>query len=300
MDISIIGVPIFYGADKRGPEQGPSKLREKNVVEVIGKHGHRVFDFGDLFVPTVKECNKFFSHPNMKYLEPIIQVNNNLAHIVYSSIKGGSFPLVIGGDHSIGLGSTAGVSKAHENFAVVWADAHGDINTQSTSESGNVHGMSLAKAMGLGYDDLTDVYFKGRKIAPENVFIVGARDLDPGEYKYIKEENLNVYTTKRIAEKGIEHVVNEVIENLKDRNIDIVHLSFDIDFIDATFVPGTGTAVKNGPSIEDAKTFLKMLAETKLVKSMDFVELNPLLDKNDATADLAIELLDWTFKYMNL
>ncbi len=298
MDISIIGVPIFYGADKRGPEQGPAKLREKNIVEVIGKHGHRVFDFGDLFVPVVEECNKFFSHPKMKYLEPIIQVNNNLAHLVYSSIKGGSFPLVIGGDHSIGLGSIAGVSKAHKNFAVVWVDAHGDINTHTTSESGNVHGMSLAKSMGLGYVDLTDVYFKGRKVIPENVFIVGARDLDPGEYNYIKEENLNVYTTKRIEEKGIEHVVNEVLEDLRSKNIDALHLSFDLDFIDAQFVPGTGTAVGEGPSIEDTKTLLKVLAETKLVKSMDFVELNPLLDKNGVTADLAIDLLDWTFKYM--
>jgi len=297
MDISIIGVPIFYGADKRGPEYGPAKLREKNIVEVIGKHGHRVFDFGDLFVPTVKEYNKFFSHPKMKYLDPIIQVNNNLAHLVYSSIKGGSFPLVIGGDHSIGLGSIAGVSRANENFAVIWADAHGDINTQATSESGNVHGMSLAKAMGLGYDELTDVYFKGRKIAPENAFIVGARDLDPGEYKYIKEENLNVYTTNSIMERGIEAVINEILDKLKEKNIDTVHLSFDIDFIDANSVPGTGTAVGNGPSVEDAETLLKLLGESKLVKSMDFVELNPLLDKNDVTADLAIDLLNWTFKF---
>lgn len=298
MDISIIGVPIFYGADKKGPEFGPAKLREKNIVDVIGKHNHRVFDFGDLFVPIVKEYNKFFSHPNMKYLDPIIQVNNNLAHIVYSSIKGGSFPLVLGGDHSIGLGSIAGVSRAYKNFAVVWVDAHGDINTYATSESGNVHGMSLAKAMGIGYDDLTDVYFKGKKVENQNVFIVGARDLDPGEYDLIKKENLHVYTTKRIQEKGIEHVVYEVLRDLKDRNIDTVHLSFDIDFIDAKFVPGTGTAVADGPSIEDARTILKMLAETKLVKSMDFVELNPLLDKNDVTADLSIDLLDWTFKYM--
>lgn len=298
MDISIIGVPIFYGADRKGPEFGPAKLREKKIVEVIGKHEHRVFDFGDLFVPVVKEYNKFFSHPNMKYLNPIVQVNNNLAHLVYSSIKGGSFPLVIGGDHSIGLGSLAGVCRAHDNFAVIWVDAHGDINTQETSESGNVHGMSLAKSMELGNSDITDIYFKGKKVTNENVFIVGARDLDPGEYDFIKANNLHVYTTKRIKEKGIEHVINEVLQDLSDRNIDTIHLSFDIDFIDAKFVPGTGTAVENGPSIEDAKTALKMLAETNLVKSMDFVELNPLLDRNDMTADLAIDLIDWTFKHL--
>jgi arginase len=298
MDISIIGVPIFYGADKRGPELGPAKLREKNVVSVIGRHNHRVFDFGDLFVPEVEEQNKFFSHPNMKYLDPIIQVNNNLAHIVYSSIKGGSFPLVLGGDHSIGLGSIAGVSRAYDNFAVIWVDAHGDINTYATSKSGNIHGMSLAKAMGIGYDDLTDVYFKGKKLSNDNVFIVGARDLDPGEYNLIKEKNLHVYTTKRIKEKGIDHVVDEILRDIKYRNIETLHLSFDIDFIDARFVPGTGTAVADGPDVSDAKTILKMLAETKLMKSMDFVELNPLLDRDDVTAEIAIDLLDWVFKYI--
>lgn len=298
MDISIIGVPIFYGADKRGPEYGPDKLREKKVVEVIGKHNHRVFDFGDLFVPSVKEYNKFFSHPNMKYLEPIVQVNNNLAHIVYSSIKSGSFPLILGGDHSLGLGSVAGVSRACDNFAVVWVDAHGDINTPETSESGNIHGMSLAKAMGFGFQDLTDVYFKGSKIEHENVFIVGARDLDKGEYDLIKKEELHVYTAKRIHEYGIEHVVNEVLDDIKARNIQTIHLSFDLDFIDARFVPGTGTPVPDGMTIEEAKTLLKMFADTKLVKSMDFVELNPLLDRNDTTADLAIDLLNWTFKHM--
>lgn len=298
MDISIIGVPIFYGADKRGPEYGPKKLRDKNIVEVIGKHNHRVFDFGDLFVPVVEEYNKFFSHPNMKYVEPIIQVNNNLAHIVYSSIKGGSFPLIMGGDHSIGLGSIAGVSRAYENLAVIWVDAHGDINTQKTSESGNVHGMSLAKAMGLGYDNLSDVYYKGIKVKKENVFIVGARDLDPGEYDFIKSENLHVYTTKRIKEKGMDYVINEVLDEIKESNIHTVHLSFDIDFIDGRLVPGTGTAVENGPSIEDAKTILKALGESSLIKSMDFVELNPLLDKNDTTANIAVELLDWTFKFL--
>jgi arginase len=298
MDISIIGVPIFYGADKRGPEFGPAKLREKNIVEVIGRHNHRVFDFGDLFVPVVKEYNKFFSHPNMKYLEPITQVNNNLAHIVYSSIKGGSFPLVLGGDHSIGLGSIAGVSRANKNFAVIWVDAHGDINTHTTSESGNIHGMSLAKAMRSGYDDLTDVYFKGPKVANDNVFMVGGRDLDPGEYNLVKQEQLHLYTTTYINEYKIEHVVDDILATLRDKNISTVHLSFDIDFIDAKLVPGTGTPVKDGPNIECAKTILKLLAESKFLKSMDFVELNPLLDKNDITANVAVDLLDWTFKYM--
>lgn len=299
MDINIIGVPIYYGADKRGPEYGPQKLRDKNIVKVLSKHNHNVYDLGNIFVPEVKEYNKFYSHSNMKYLEAIAQVNNNLAHAVYSSLKTDNFPLVVGGDHSIGLGSISGVSKTYgDNFAVIWMDAHGDINTHDTSGSGNIHGMPLAKAMGLGHSDLTNLYFEGRKVDPKNVFIVGARDLDKGELDLITREKLNVYTSDQINEKGIENITSEILQKLKDRNIDNVHLSFDLDFIDAKFVPGTGTPVHNGVSVEDTKTILKTLAQSKLIKSMDFVELNTLLDKNDVTADLAIDLLDWTFKHM--
>ncbi len=298
MDINIIGVPIFYGADKKGPEYGPEKLREKKIAEIIGKHNHRIYDLGNIFVPEVKEYNKFYAHRNMKYVDTIINVNTNLAHAVYSSIKGGSFPLIIGGDHSIGLGSISGVSRAYENIAVIWMDAHGDINTHHTSESGNIHGMPLAKAMGIGHSHLTNIYYEGRKVNPENVFILGARDLDYGENKLIDEKKLNVYSPQDIHDKGIENVIDEILQKLKDKNIDAIHLSFDLDFIDAQFVPGTGTPVIGGVSIEDTKSILKILAQTKLIKSMDFVELNVLLDKNDTTANLAIDLLDWTFKHM--
>ncbi|QEK11783.1 arginase [Crassaminicella thermophila] len=298
MDINLIGIPIFYGADKRGPEYAPSKLRDKDIVSVLSKHNHRVYDFGNLHVPEIKEYNKFYSHHNLKYLKAIVEVNTNLAHVVYSSLKANSFPLVIGGDHSIGLGSISGVSKAYKNIAVIWMDAHGDINTQDTSESGNIHGMSLANAMGLGYEDLTNVYCERKKIAPENVFILGARDLDDGEKILIQEKNLNVYTIEKIRDKGIEKVVNEITQKLKNRNIEAIHLSFDVDFIDAKYVPGTGTPVGQGMNVEETKKLLKSLAETKLIKSMDFVELNTLLDKEDITADLAIDLLDWTFKYI--
>ncbi|QZY55652.1 arginase [Crassaminicella profunda] len=298
MDINLIGVPIFYGADKRGPEFGPAKLREKHIVSVLSKHNHKVYDFGDVYVPEVKEYNKYYEHANMKYSKTIEEVNTNLAQMVYSSLKAKSFPLVIGGDHSVGLGSIAGVSKNSKNFAVVWMDAHGDINTEDTSESGNIHGMPLAKAMGIGNTNLKDLYFEGQKVSPENVFIIGARDLDSGEKKLIKEKNLKVYGVEKIRKKGIENVVNEIFQELKDRNIEAIHLSFDMDFIDEKYVPGTGTPVDEGMNIEETKTFLKCLAETNLIKSMDFVELNTLLDRKDMTAQLAIDLLDWTFKYM--
>ncbi len=299
MDINIIGVPIYYGADKRGAEQGPDKLREKKVSSFLCKYNNnKVYDLGNIYVPEVQDCNKFCSHANLKYLDSIVEVNKNLAHTVYSSLKSESFPLIIGGDHSIALGSISGVSRAYENFAVIWMDAHGDINTQDTSGSGNIHGMPLAKAMNVGYKDLTNVYFEGQKVKPENVFILGVRDLDDGEIELINRLKLNVYSADEINEKGINSVVGQVMDILKERNIEAVHLSFDLDFIDAQYVPGTGTPVDVGVNVEDTKKALKMLAESKMLKSMDFVELNVLLDKNDITADLAIELLDWTFKHM--
>lgn len=288
---------MFYGSDIEGVEFGPQKLREKNLHGILGKY-HKIYDLGDIHVPEENVSNKFSYHPKMKYLKPIIEVNKNLAHQVYASLNSGSFPLVLGGDHSLGLGSISGVSKYYKDFAVIWVDAHGDINSYLTTETGNVHGMPLAAAMGIGYEDLTNVYFHGTKVKPENVFIIGARDLDPGECELIEEKKLDVYSTSRIHEEGISSVISNILEKIKKLNIKVVHLSFDIDCIDSDYVPGTGTPVKNGITVGEAKTLLKSLAETRLIKSMDFVELNPRLDKDDKTSDLCMDLLDWTFKYI--
>lgn len=298
MNINVIGVPVFYGADKKGPEFGPDKLREKKLASVLSNHGHVIYDMGNLFIPEVKEYNKFYAHENMKYLDAIVEINTNLAHSVYAALQTGSFPLTVGGDHSVGLGSISGVSKHSDNFAVIWMDAHGDINTHQTSESGNIHGMPLAKAMGFGYEELTNVYFNGRKVAPENVFIVGARDLDNGELELIQSKKLNVFTADDIHDQGIEAIFDKINTQVKDRGIEHIHLSFDLDFIDAQYVPGTGTPVGNGIGIEDTRNMLRSIATTGKLKSMDFVELNVLLDRNDMTANLAIDLLDWTFRHL--
>lgn len=298
MNVNLIGVPLFFGSDIKGVDFGPEKLREKDIDRVITKNNHTVYDLGNIHIDNVSEDKKFSSHPNMKYLEPILEVNTNLAHQVYSSLTSHSFPFVVGGDHSLGLGSISGASKYYNNLAVIWVDAHGDINTHETSPSGNIHGMPLAAAMGLGYKDLTNLYFEGIKVKPENVFIIGARDLDEGEETLIKEMNLNVYSTEDIKNKGIVSILNEINKVLKNNNVDGVHLSFDIDCLDSDLVPGTGTPVKNGMSLKQAKYLLRYLMETKLVKSMDFVELNSNLDKEDHTANLVVDLIDWTFKYL--
>ncbi|SHJ59656.1 arginase [Geosporobacter subterraneus DSM 17957] len=296
MNISLIGVPINYGCDREGAQYGPEKLREKKIVEVIKKYNHSIYDFGNIYVPKVCDTEKYAFHDKMKYLKPIVEVNTNLAHQVYSSLASGNFPFVIGGDHSLGLGSIAGASKYYENLAVVWIDAHGDINTPETSPSGNVHGMPLAAAMGVGCTSLTDVYYKGVKVRPENVFIIGARDLDEGEIKLAKDKKLNLYTMEEVRHMGIEGMLQDIVKKLKANNVEAVHLSFDMDALDSDIVPGTGTPVTDGMTVDEVKYVFKHLMDTKLVKSMDLVELNTYLDKNDVTAEVAIELVDWTFK----
>lgn len=298
MNVNLIGVPIFFGCDKKGVDLAPNKLREKDIPQIIKDNNHSVYDLGNLYVPKKKECDKFLAHKNMKYVDSIIEVNTNLAHTVYSSLKSGSFPFVIGGDHSLGLGSISGASKYYDNLAVIWIDAHGDINTYETSPSGNVHGMPLAAAMGIGHDTLTNIYFKGQKVDPKNVFIIGARDLDSGELQLIEDYKLNVYTTEEVQKRGVKDILNDIKEILIKNKIEAVHLSFDIDSIDPKFLPGTGTPVENGLTVNEAKFILKSLLETKLIKSMDFVELNTELDKSNNTIELCVEIIDYISKYL--
>lgn len=298
MNISLIGVPIFFGSDKKGSEFGPKKLREKNIVEVLSRNNHTVYDCGDLYVENIPDDLKYEFHPNMKYLKPIVNVNRNLAHQVYSALCANSFPLIMGGDHSIGLGTISGASKFYENLAVIWVDAHGDINTPETTPSGNVHGMPLAAAMGIGYEDLVDLYHIGGKVKPENIFIIGARDLDEGEKELIKKHDMTVFSTEDIHNMGIEKIMEIIFNKMLDKKIQAAHLSFDVDCIDPELVPGTGTPVAHGMNIIEVKFILKYLMETKLIKSMDIVELNPELDENDKTADLYVDLVSWTFGYL--
>lgn len=183
-------------------------------------------------------------------------------------------------------------------MAVIWIDAHGDINTGETSPSGNSHGMPLAAALGVGEPSLVNVYYNGPKVKPENVFIIGARDLDQGEIELAEELNLNLYTMDSIRKVSLESVIQEITDIINKSNVDGIHLSFDIDVLDKSLVPGTGTPVEKGFSLDEGKILLKELLALGMIKSMDLVELNPLLDENDTTAELCIELVDWIFKYL--
>lgn len=297
MNINIIGVPTFYGCDKLGPQLGPDKLREKGIIQTIKKYNHQVYDLGNLYVESVDESEKFASHSDMKYFKPLLDINTNLAHAVNTSLKTGYFPLIVGGDHSIALGSISGVSEYFDKkFAVVWFDAHGDINTFETSESKNVHGMPLASLMGYGHSELKNLYTENIKISEDNVYHIGGRDIDSGEKEFIQNTNMNMYYPEDLANKGLDSVISCILSSLHSKNIQAIHISFDLDFIDSQYVPGTGTRVENGFTVDESKYLLAKLLESGLVKSMDLVELNPALDKDDITADIAIDIVDTVFK----
>lgn len=297
MDINVIGVPLNYGCDRDGAQLGPKQLRENKLINIIGKNGHNVYDMGDIHVPCIAVEDKYKDHPKMKYLNTVAQVNTDLANNVYCSLMGQGFPFVIGGDHAIGMGSIAGASKFFKELAVIWVDAHGDINTHETSPSGNIHGMPLAVAMNVGHPTLTGIYYEGQKVKPENVYIVGGRDIDPGEFALADELNLNMYTIDIIREKGLDNILTEIVEKIKNSKVDGVHLSFDIDALDSSLVPGTGTPVAEGFTMDEGKSiFTKFLGE-KFINSMDFVELNPKIDHEDGrTTKNCLEVLEHIFK----
>lgn len=281
MKFNLIGVPVNYGCDREGAQFGPETFRKNNIADLINNEGHEVCDKGDVKIPFASMEEKYASHKNLKYLNPIVEYNNNLAHEVNNSLNEGVMPFVLGGDHSLGMGSIAGASKHFDEIAVIWIDAHGDINTEDTSPSGNIHGMPLAASMNVGNPALTNIYYKGQKVKPENVYILGARDIDPGEYELAEKTKLNFYTMKVVREKGLDNVLKSIIYKINNSNVDGVHLSFDIDAMDKSLVPGTGTAVSEGFNLEEGKAIFTELIENVNITSMDFVELNPLIDDED-------------------
>ncbi|MBM6859492.1 arginase, partial [Clostridium saudiense] len=229
----------------------------------------------------------------LKYLKQVVDANNRLATKVYEALTNNTLPFIIGGDHSLALGSIAGSSKYFGNdLGVIWIDAHGDINTELTSPSGNIHGMPLAASMGIGYDKLTSIFFDDYKVKPENVFILACRDLDQGEIELIDRLKINVWNIDEIKNGDLDKIISDLLSMIKEKNIKNIHLSYDIDCLDPEYVPGTGTPVDNGLTFEESKKLLKSILGTSLVKSIDFVEYNPELDSNNRTKETCIELLN--------
>ncbi|WP_042352687.1 arginase [Bacillus massiliigorillae] len=290
--ISIIGVPMDMGQKRRGVDMGPSAIRYAGVVERLENLDFVVHDLGDMVVKHNLKENVIKKDSNN--IEIVAQVNEKLAHELDNVVSQGHFPLILGGDHSIAIGSIAGIAKHYKNLGVIWYDAHGDLNTMETSPSGNAHGMSLAASLGWGDASLTTVLQYSPKIKPENIVIIGARQLDKGEKDIIKKLNIKVYTMHEIDRLGMATVIEETVAYLKDKT-DGIHLSLDLDGLDPTDAPGVGTPVLGGISYRESHLAMEMLAESGLITSAEFVEVNPILDERNKTATVAVALMGSLF-----
>lgn len=291
--LSIIGMPMDLGQMRRGVDMGPSALRCAGVYDRLKGLFDEIEDLGDIAVGR-PEVKKIDPDSNLRNLELVAQKNEMLAEEVDKIIASGSFPLVLGGDHSIAIGTLAGVSKNYNNLGVIWYDAHGDLNTAETSPSGNIHGMPLAASLGLGHESLTQLGGYAPKVKPENIVIIGARSLDAGERDLIKEYGIKVFTMHEIDRLGMTKVMEEAIHYLKDKT-DGVHLSLDLDGLDPSDAPGVGTPVIGGISYRESHLAMEMLAESGIVTSAEFVEVNPILDEKNKTAIAAVALMGSLF-----
>ncbi|MDW7671357.1 MAG: arginase [Bacillota bacterium] len=287
--ISIIGVPMDLGQNRRGVDMGPSAIRYAGIVEKLEGLELEVEDLGDIQIAMPERKHTETDH-NLRNLNAIETANTQLADLVSDVVEKGHFPLVLGGDHSIAIGTLAGVSKHYEDLGVIWFDAHGDLNTGDTSPSGNIHGMPLASSLGIGHPALSGLGGYGPKVKPENLVIIGLRDLDKGEKKLIREMGLRVYTMHEIDRMGMAAIMEESIDYLKKRT-DGVHLSLDLDGVDPTDAPGVGTPVIGGISYRESHLAMEMLAESGIVVSAEFVEINPILDERNKTAKAAVALM---------
>lgn len=288
MRIRVIGVPMDLGADRRGVDIGASAIRYAGLNDQLRKLGHTVEDLGNLVVAQPEGLHVGNSH--MKYLEPIVQVSEELATTVSTALENDYFPLILGGDHSIALGSISGVASVHKDIGVIWIDAHGDFNTEETTPTGNIHGMILAALAGEGDQRLTHVKGWGPKINSQTLVIVGARDIDEGEKALLRANNVHVFTMSEIDYRGISDVMKEALSVAGQYN-NGVHLSLDMDSLDPRYAPGVGTPVPGGLTYREAHLAMEMVADANRLVSMDVVEVNPILDRENATASLAVELV---------
>ncbi len=289
--IEIIGVPVDLGAGRRGVDMGPSAIRIADLEPRLEQLGHKVLDSGDLDV-MIPETQKV-GEGKLKYKAPILAACVDLERAVGNSLEKNRLPLVLGGDHSIAIGSVAGstnfFAKQNETLGLIWFDAHGDANTPETTPSGNIHGMSLAVSLGLGDPDLVNLGGRAPKVLARNTVLIGIRDLDQGERDTLKKSGVSVYTMRDLDERGMRDVVDEAIRLASDGTAGI-HLSFDLDVVDPEDAPGTGTPVWGGITYREAHLAMELMSDRAQIVAIDLVEVNPVLDTQNMTGILAAEL----------
>ncbi|HVF88746.1 MAG TPA: arginase [Blastocatellia bacterium] len=290
--VKIIGVPMDLGAGRRGVDMGPSAIRIAGLNQAIALLGHQVSDIGNVHVAPAESIPQ--ESARARYLPEISAACEELAVRVEEALEDGALPVVLGGDHSIAIGSVAGLAayyrKRSQRVGIIWLDAHSDINTPLDSPSGNIHGMPLAALLGHGAKELTDVAGFAPKVLPENTAIIGARSVDPGEREILKTLNIRVFTMSELDERGMGPVVQEAIE-IASRNTAGIHVTFDMDFMDPFYAPGVGTPERGGATYRESHLAMEKMADSGKVLAVELAEVNPLFDTANQTAQLAVELI---------
>ena len=290
--IRIIGVPLDLGASRRGVDMGPSAVRVAGLEARLEALGHQVADGGNIRVEIAE--TQAAGSQNARFLKQIAETCTRTAEAVVKTLEDGLTPLLLGGDHSLAAGSISGVAhffrRQSQSIGVLWLDAHSDINTPESSPSGNVHGMPLAALLGLGPEPLANIFGYSPKIAPENTVLIGLRDIDAGERENIRRAGVAaVYTMRDIDERGMRTVMEEAL-GVAGRGTAGYHVSLDMDWIDPEDAPGVGTPVRGGATYREAHLAMEIIADHGRLLSFEIVEVNPVIDEHNRTADLAVEL----------
>ncbi len=295
MIIHIIGVPMDLGGGRRGVDMGPSAIRIAGLGDRLRELGHKVIDEGDLTIKTQEEQQ--IRDQKTKYLPEIARAVRVLAKKVETIVAHGHFPLVLGGDHSIAIGTVSGIAsfckRKRKKLGLLWIDAHGDINTPHTSPSGNIHGMPLAVLLGLGPHELTSIGGSFQKLDSQSAAIIGLRSLDERERVNVRKTKVSVFTMEEIDKYGVHRVMKKALGKIG--KVDFLHVSFDLDSVDPVYAPGVGTPVKGGLDYREAHLIMELLAESKQLTSLELVEVNPILDEHNKSAEFAVELVQSAF-----
>jgi arginase len=285
--VAIIGAALDLGAGRRGVDMGPSAIRYAGLDARLERLGQRVEDWGNV-TTAVAEASSV-GDERLRFLPQIKETCERIAELVARAVEADYLPLVLGGDHSVALGTLGGLARARGPGGVLWLDAHGDLNRPETSPSGNVHGMALAAALGLAGPEFKTAAFPLPAVDPGRVALVGVRELDDGERKLLSSLDARVYTMSDLDRLGVEPVMREALDHVAGGPF--VHLSLDMDVLEPEVAPGVGTPVRGGLSYREAHLAMELVAESGLVGSLEVVEVNPILDRENETAKLAVELV---------